>query len=172
MGTILFSEVFENLALKPMAIVTPLGNCEGKILANNVVLVPILRAGLALLTPALELLPEAAIGYFGLQRNGEKAAIECYYQKLPPTIGADVFILDPMLATGNSANFVIGALQKTQPKSINFVSIIAAPEGIRQLMDEFPAVNIFTVAMDKELDGKNFIVPGLGDFGNRFHGTP
>jgi uracil phosphoribosyltransferase len=169
-GTILLAKAFENLELKPETVTTPFGNCECKILASKVVLIPILRAGLALLTPALELLPEAAVGYFGLQRSEEN--VECYYQKLPPIADADVFILDPMLATGHSMSFVIQTLQKAQPKSINSVSIIAAPEGLRWLMDEFPAVNIFTVVMDEKLDGKNFIIPGLGDFGNRFHGTP
>ncbi|MDR1366648.1 MAG: uracil phosphoribosyltransferase [Puniceicoccales bacterium] len=169
-GTILFTKAFENLALESTTVTTPLCNCEGKILASDVVLIPILRAGFALLTPALELLPDAIVGYFGLQRNGE-AKVECYYQKLPPVTDMDVFILDPMLATGNSAHFAIRMLQNFQPKSINFVSILGAPEGIRRIMDEFPLVNIFTIAMDKELNEKNFIVPGLGDFGDRFHGT-
>ncbi|MDR2812242.1 MAG: uracil phosphoribosyltransferase [Puniceicoccales bacterium] len=170
-GAILLVKAFENLELKSVTVGTPLGDCEGKVLVSNVVLVPILRAGLALLSPALELLPEAMVGYFGLQRSEEAMQIECYYQKLPPMAGADVFILDPMLASGCSAQFAIQRLQDLHPKSISFVSILAAPEGIRRLMDEFPTVNIFTVAVDKELDGRNFIIPGLGDFGDRFHGT-
>ncbi|MDR0418027.1 MAG: uracil phosphoribosyltransferase [Puniceicoccales bacterium] len=170
-GMILFTKAFENLALESTTVTTPLCNCKGKTLANDVVLIPILRAGFALLSPALELLPEAMVGYFGLQRDEETAQVECYYQKLPPITDMDVFILDPMLATGNSAHFSIQMLRNLQPKSINFVSILGAPEGIRRIMDEFPLVNIFTIAVDKELNEKNFIVPGLGDFGDRFHGT-
>ncbi|MDR1435263.1 MAG: uracil phosphoribosyltransferase [Puniceicoccales bacterium] len=170
-GVVLFVKACENLDLKLTTTETPLCKCEGKILANPIALVPILRAGLALLAPALDLIPEASVGYFGLRRSEKEGHPEPYYQNLPPIADANVFILDPMIATGSTASFAIRALQKFQPKSIGFISILAAPEGIRHLMDKFPHIDIYTIALDRGLDEKNFILPGLGDFGDRFHGT-
>jgi uracil phosphoribosyltransferase len=172
-GSLLFAKAFENLATKEIQVRTPLENCTCKTLAldRNIVLVPILRAGLALLNPALELLPEAMVGYIGLQRNEKTSQSELYYKKFPTIADADVFILDPIIATGGTSGQAIRMLQELKPRNISLVSIISAPEGIGYLMDNFPDMDIFTVAMDQRLNENKFILPGLGDFGDRFNGT-
>ena len=142
-----------------------------KYIKNKVVFIPVLRAGLALLDPAIRFIPNAGVGYFGLQRNEETAQPEFYYQKLPDMKDAEVFILDPMLATGGSSAYVIDALLKMPIKSVTMVSIICAPEGVKYLQERFPTVHIYTTALDEKLNEKKFIVPGLGDFGDRYHGT-
>jgi uracil phosphoribosyltransferase len=159
------------LETKEKEIVTPLRETTGCELKNEVVFVAILRAGLAMLETALKIIPSARVGYFGLQRDEETAAPTSYYKKLPPLEHADVILLDPMLATGGSADYAIKEIKEHSPKSLSFCCIVAAEEGVKKLRKAHKEVPIYTVAMDGKLNEKNFIVPGLGDFGDRYHGT-
>ena len=170
-GGLLLAHALENLETKEKTIETPICPCTARVIKNKIVFIPVLRAGLALLEPALTFVPDACVGYFGLQRNEETALPEFYYQKLPDMTDAEVFILDPMLATGGSSAYVIEYLLKLPIKSVTMVSVVCAPEGVKLLQERFPTVNIYTTALDEKLNDKKFIVPGLGDFGDRFHGT-
>ena len=170
-AAVLLTHAFENLELQERVVETPLCPCTTKVFRDPIVFIPVLRAGLALLDPAITLIPEAKVGYFGLQRNEVTAQPEFYYKKLPEIKDAAVFVLDPMLATGGSSAFVLDTLSQLPAKTITMVSVIAAPEGVELLMKKFPSVDIYTTALDEKLNEQKFIVPGLGDFGDRFHGT-
>lgn len=164
-------EATRNLELKDKPIETPLCPMVAKEIKNDIVLVPILRAGISMLPSALTLLPFAKVGYFGMARDEETALPSTYYSKLPTIEGADVLVLDPMLATGGSSAYVIEEILKQNPKSLSLCCIVAAPEGCQLLKDKFPHIHIYTAALDDKLNEKKYIVPGLGDFGDRFHGT-
>lgn len=169
---IVLLEATRHIQLKDKSIETPLCPATGHVIANDIILIPILRAGVSMLTQALTLIPYARVGYFGLQRDEQTALPFTYYQKLPPIEGADVVLIDPMLATGGSSAYAIGEILKSgKPRSIAFCSIVAAPEGVAAIREKFPQVDIYTLAEDSHLNEKKFIVPGLGDFGDRFHGT-
>jgi uracil phosphoribosyltransferase len=150
---------------------TPLTETTGYKLKNDVALIPILRAGMAMVETSLKFLPGARVGYFGLQRDEATAKASSYYQKLPNIEGSHVILLDPMLATGGSADFAISEILKLKPKSLSFACIVAAPEGVDLLNKKWPRVEIYTAALDDHLDERKYIVPGLGDFGDRYHGT-
>ncbi|OHT16891.1 Uracil phosphoribosyltransferase [Tritrichomonas foetus] len=164
-------EATKNLELTDKNIVTPLCEMVGKEMKNEVVVIPILRAGISMLAPTLQILPFAKVGYFGMARDEETAIPSTYYQKLPNIEGAHVLLLDPMLATGGSAAYSIEQILKYKPKTLCLCSIVAAPEGCKLLNERFPNVDIYTTALDSHLNEKKYIVPGLGDFGDRFHGT-
>ncbi len=168
---ILLTKALENLEMYNSTVDTPICECQVRFLKNRTVFVPVLRAGLAALSPALEFLPEASVGYFGLQRNEITATPEFYYSKLPEISNTDVFVLDPMLATGGSCEYVFERLNEMNAKTLSLISVIAAQEGIDRILKKFPSVNIYTVAVDEKLNDQKFIVPGLGDFGDRFNGT-
>jgi len=134
--------------------------------------VPILRAGLGLVGPVLELLPHVTVGYIGLERDERTAVASRYYVKLPPNIaGKAVMILDPMLATGGTAMKAVEIMKEYQPASVRLVCVVAAPEGIQALQAAHPDVQIFTAARDRELNAQKYIMPGLGDYGDRLFGT-
>lgn len=139
---------------------------------QEVVAVPILRAGLAMLSPVLRVIPTAKLGFVGLERDEQTAVAKEYYWKLPP-LGENttVLILDPMLATGGSVHHVLELLKDEKVKEIRLVCVIAAPEGIEKVHTDFPDIRIVTAAVDEGLDAKKFIVPGLGDYGDRYFGT-
>jgi uracil phosphoribosyltransferase len=164
-------EATKSFELRPKQITTPLCAMSGFEMKNQVILVPVLRAGVSMVETALKFLPYARVGYFGLQRDERTAIASTYYQKLPPVAGGHVILLDPMLATGGSADYAIQEISKLKPKTISFCCIVAAPEGVRRLVAKYPRVHIYTIALDKELNEKKYIVPGLGDFGDRYHGT-
>lgn len=164
-------EATRDIELKKKQIKTPLCETEGYTIKNDLILVPILRAGISMLDPALKLMPFAKVGYFGMQRDEQTAIASTYYQKLPPVKGADVILLDPMLATGGSAEYALSEISKLGPRSLSFCCIVSAPEGLNRLSSKFPDVKIYTLAIDEKLDANAYIVPGLGDFGDRFHGT-
>jgi uracil phosphoribosyltransferase len=164
-------EATKDFEVRTKPIATPLCDMDGFELKHPVVLVPVLRAGVSMVETALKFLPYARVGYFGLQRDEQTAIASTYYQKLPPVTDANVILLDPMLATGGSADYSIQEIGKLKPKTISFCCIVAAPEGVRRLAGKYPAVQIYTIALDSHLDEKKFIVPGLGDFGDRYHGT-
>ena len=151
---------------------TPLGPSPGRRLAGDVVIAPVLRAGLGMLPGMLELVPNARVGHLGLQRDERTAVASQYYAKLPPNIqDSYVLLIDPMLATGGSAVAALEVLSRAGAKHIRLVCIVAAPEGVAAVEKAHPAVPIFAPVVDRELDAHKFIVPGLGDFGDRLFGT-
>ena len=163
-------EALRDLPTHPVEVRTPLATTEGVEL-EEVVAVPILRAGLGMLEATAELLPEVAVGYLGLERDEASLRPQSYYRKLPDVAGRHVLVLDPMLATGGSGAAACAAVKEGRPKSVRFACVVAAPEGIARMRAEHPDVPIFTAAIDDRLNEHGYIVPGLGDFGDRLFGT-
>jgi uracil phosphoribosyltransferase len=156
----------------PHEIQTPLARCTGEILARPLVLVPILRAGLGMLDGMLALLPLATIGHIGVYRNEETLSPVTYFCRLPKTIAeAQVVLVDPMLATGNSACQAVALLKGSGASRIQFICLVACPVGVERLQSQHPDVEIITAAIDPELSDQGYIVPGLGDAGDRYFGT-
>ncbi|NBD38878.1 MAG: uracil phosphoribosyltransferase [Verrucomicrobia bacterium] len=150
---------------------TPLEETDGDFLDTPVAVVAILRAGAGMVDSVTRLLPDVAVGYVGLERDEETAEAHRYYHKLPPLAGRRVLVVDPMLATGGSAEQALRAVQAAGAEKTDFLCIVAAPEGIRRLEKGFPSLRIFAGAVDRGLDPKRYIRPGLGDFGDRLYGT-
>jgi len=163
-------EAIRDLPTTEIAVRTPLEETTGQVL-DDLVAVPILRAGLGMLEAVTELFPEVAVGYIGLERDEASLEPQSYYRKLPPVDGRHVLVLDPMLATGGSGSAATSAVKEGGPASIPFVCVVAAPEGIRKMEADHPDVPIFTAAIDRQLNERGYIVPGLGDFGDRLFGT-
>ena len=168
---LLLTYATESLPTRPRDVLTPVGPHSGKALADDVVFVVILRAALSMLHAAQELFPNSAIGFLGLQRDEATAVAKRYYVRVPPLAGKHVFLLDPMLATGGSVADAIDAIHDQSIKSLSIVSIVSAPEGIERLNKRYPELHIITGAIDERLNERKFIVPGLGDFGDRYFGT-
>ena len=165
-------EITKDLPLKDKEVVTPLCSMTGKELAQDVVLVPILRAGLGLLDGFRSIIKEAKVGDLGMQRNEETLQPEEYYAKLPRHIDNDyVIIVDPMLATGGSALAAIDSLKNKGVKQLALACLIGAPEGLKMIEDKHPDVDIYLAHLDDHLNEKGYIVPGLGDAGDRLFGT-
>ena len=153
-------------------VVTPLGQAEGQVVRGDIVVVPVLRAGLGMLDGILELLPAARVGHIGLQRDETTAMASTYYSKLPPDLGDSyVLLVDPMLATGGSAVAAIDLLKASGARTICMICIVAAPEGVALVEQRHPDVVLYAPAVDRRLDARKYIVPGLGDFGDRLYGT-
>ena len=169
--TVLILEATRDLPTRPISVQTPLENTTGRSLAEPVVAVPILRAGLGMLDAVLELFPLVRVGYLGLERDEATFEPSEYYAKLPELSDARTFILDPMLATGGSASAAIDSVKKAGAPWIRMVSVVAAPEGLKTLEAAHPDVDIVTAAVDRELNNSAYILPGLGDFGDRLFGT-
>jgi uracil phosphoribosyltransferase len=151
---------------------TPLESAQGVRLADEVVLVAILRAGLGLVDGFLRLVPDARVGHLGMYRDEEALRPVGYYENIPSGVeDAEVFVIDPMLATGGSSVQAIGRLKRAGARRVTFVCLVAAPEGVRALQGAHPEVPILTGAVDRELDGNGYIRPGLGDAGDRIFGT-
>jgi uracil phosphoribosyltransferase len=151
---------------------TPLQPCIGHVLSRPVVLVPILRAGVGMLDGMLRMLPKAQVGHLGLYRDEKTLRPVSYYRRLPSNVAeAEVLLLDPMLATGHSASEAVNVLKTHGAVSIRFVSIVACPEGVRQVTTAHPDVPIITAAIDEGLNDVGYIIPGLGDAGDRYFGT-
>ena len=164
--------VTADLETIPTEVETPLESASGSRLARPVVLVPILRAGLGLVDGFLDLLPEARVAHLGLARNEETLEPETYYhQDGVPLAEAEVVVLDPMLATGGSAAEALRRLRQQGASRLRFVCLIAAPEGVAKLEGEHPEVPLFTATLDRGLDERGYIRPGLGDAGDRSFGT-
>lgn len=164
-------EATRRISSTPRTVQTPLEPFDGTQLAP-VVAVPILRAGLGMLESFVEILPDVAVGYIGLERNESTAVASSYYAKLPPNIsGKPAFVLDPMLATGGSAQQAVSLVKSAGANSVAMISIVSAPEGVALLQAKHPDVPIFTAAIDRELNDRKYILPGLGDFGDRLYGT-
>ena len=172
-GNLLCYEASRDLELEPVDIVTPMGPCTAKQIKGKApVIVPILRAGLGMVDGLQKLMPQARVGHIGLYRDEETAQPVAYYCKLPAdSADGRVFLVDPMLATGGSAIDAIGQIKKRGVKDISFLCIIAAPEGLEKLNVAHPDVQIYCAALDDHLNEVNYIVPGLGDAGDRIFGT-
>ena len=169
---ILLVEVMKDLATARVKIETPLAPMTGKKLKDEVVVVPVLRAGLAMLFAIQDFLPAVSVGFVGLERDEHTAQAREYYRKLPKLLAShQVLVIDPMLATGGSFDDTVTLLKEKGAKRITIVSIVSAPEGINRIQKNHPDVKIFTAAIDDHLNDKKFIVPGLGDFGDRYFGT-
>jgi uracil phosphoribosyltransferase len=169
--TLLVVEATRGLASKTVAVQTPIEETSATLLKEGIAAVPILRAGLSMLEPVLELFPDVAVGYVGLERNEDTAEARSYYMKLPKLQGRVSLCLDPMLATGGSAAKAIDQLKAEGAGQVIMVCVIASPEGIEFLQSAHPDVTIVTASIDRELNSKKYIVPGLGDFGDRLYGT-
>lgn len=163
------SKVFE---LTKTEIETPLEMTEGAKLKHNVILVPVLRAGLGMVNGFLQIIPEAKVGHIGLQRDEETLKPIEYYYKVPKHLEtSEVVMLDPMLATGGSAVEALKYLKNRGASKLAFACLVASPEGIKKMEIEHPDVKIFAAALDRELNSKGYILPGLGDAGDRTFGT-
>jgi uracil phosphoribosyltransferase len=171
LAVLLAYEATQDLAVADVAVTTPLVESTGKQLTQRIGLIPILRAGLGMVDPILNLIPSAEVWHLGLYRDEKTAEPVQYYSKLPGHRPVDVaLVVDPMLATGGSATAAIELLHQWGVPSIKLLSIISAPEGIRAVESAFPATQIFVCAVDERLNAQKFIVPGLGDAGDRiFH---
>lgn len=172
LATLLAIECGYDLKLTPTSVKTPIGVASAWRLSQRVAIVPILRADLGLVHPILQLLPEAEVWHLGMYRDEETALPVEYYSKLPADRPVDVgLVLDPMLATGGSIRLAINALKKWGVPDIRVLSVIASEPGLKQLATEFPDVRIWVGAIDPELNDQKFIVPGLGDAGDRIFNT-
>jgi uracil phosphoribosyltransferase len=151
---------------------TPLEAVKGRVLAHEpLVVVPILRAGLGMVQPFTDIFPDVSVGYIGLERDHETARARSYYCKLPPLRGRHVFIVDPMLATGGSAVKALSVVKQQAPADVRLVCIVSAPEGVAEVEQHHPGTVIHTAALDRQLNDRKYILPGLGDFGDRLYGT-
>ncbi len=169
---IIGAKMCEDLNLAEKGVETPLEETIGYVLANEVVIVPVLRAGLGMVNGFLEIIPDAKVGHIGLERDEETLKPVEYYYKTPANLDTHkVFLVDPMLATGGSASAAISFLKKRGAENISFACLVAAPEGIKKLNEDHPDVKIFGAALDRELNEKGYILPGLGDAGDRTFGT-
>jgi uracil phosphoribosyltransferase len=169
---ILAFHVLRDLPTRQISVETPLEETSGWVIDRNVIFVPVLRAGLAMLDAMSDFVPGSKVGFVGLERDEQTAIAHSYYQKLPAQLAdAETIILDPMLATGGSALATVELLKKNRAGSIRLACIVAAPEGIRLLQERHPDVAIYAAVVDRELNERKFILPGLGDFGDRYFGT-
>ena len=172
LSVLLALEATRDLGLETVAVETPLERTEGQALCGEpLVVVAILRAGLGMLPSFVELFPDVAVGYVGLERDHATAVASAYYCKLPPLAGRTILIVDPMLATGGSACQAVEAVRARGGKDIRLICVVAAPEGVRTVQERHPDVPIIGAALDRELDARKYILPGLGDFGDRLYGT-
>jgi uracil phosphoribosyltransferase len=161
-------EITRNLATKTVPVETPLAATRGHVLKHEVILVPVLRAGLSFLDPFLQILPDAKVGFIGIKRDEATALPNVYSSSLPESLtGHDAILLDPMLATGGSAVAAIQMLRDRGAQSVRLVTLVAAPPGVRAVLKAHPSVAVFTAALDPRLNSRSYIVPGLGDAGDR-----
>ncbi len=169
--TMLLYEATVDLPVRHGSVQTPLAEADAIELSSEVVAIPVLRAGLGLLAPVLELLPRVSVGYIGLERDEQTAVARIYYNKLPRLQGKVPLLLDPMLATGGSAAQALDLIKEAGGQDTRMVCIVAAPEGVKVLQDRHREVDVYTAALDSHLNDRAYIVPGLGDFGDRLFGT-
>jgi uracil phosphoribosyltransferase len=171
-AALMLYEATRSFAVKKISVQTPLAIANGFQLEREVVLVPVLRAGLGMLDSILQLIPHARVGFIGLKREETTLRAMFYHKSLPKNLERfEVILIDPMLATGGSSVAAIDLLIDQGAKHIRVVNLVAAPAGIRVVQKKYPRVPIFTAAVDEKLNDKGFIVPGLGDAGDRLFGT-
>ena len=170
-AAILAYEALRTIPTEPVEVETPLERTTGARLAQEVVVVPVLRAGLGLMDGFVRFVPEARVGHLGMYRDETTHRPVDYYSNIPAVRGARVYVVDPMLATGGSAAGALSHLKQRGADHLTFVCLVAAPEGIRRLEEFHPDVDVVTAAVDRELDENAYIRPGLGDAGDRIFGT-
>ncbi len=165
-------EISRDLPVEDLTVVTPLGTTRGKKLQKEIIIIPILRAGLGMVDGILNLIPDARVGHIGIARNEGTLKPEPYYEKLPVGFeNGTIMVVDPMLATGGSASAAITSLKDQGALSIKLVCIVGAPEGVNRIEKDHPDVDIYLAALDEKLNENGYIVPGLGDAGDRLFGT-
>ena len=171
-ASVMAFHVTSDLALTTERVATPLETTTGYVLRDDIVIVPVLRAGLGLVDGFLDFLPDARVGHIGLYRNEKTLEPVEYYSKFPRSLGKSlVLLLDPMLATGGSGSAAIAFLKQKGATKIRFVTLLAAPEGVRRVTSRHPDVRVFSCVVDRKLNARGYIVPGLGDAGDRIFGT-
>ncbi len=165
-------EITRNLPMKDIEIETPVGMCHTRELAREIVLIPILRAGLGMVDGITSLIPTAKVGHIGMYRDQETLRPMTYFSKFPPSLPESiVMVLDPMLATGGSASAAIREVKNHGAAIIRLVCVVGAPEGVQRITHDHPDVDIYLAALDEKLNDHGYIVPGLGDAGDRLFGT-
>lgn len=169
--TLIVLEATRDLRTAQTLITTPMEEMWSPILDDDLVAVPILRAGLGMLDAVVDLFPDVAVGTIGLERDDDTAKANSYYLKLPKLRGRTVLLLDPMLATGGSAENAVRSIAVKHPDRIVMLCVIAAPQGLERLQQACPDLDIFTCAVDRDLNDRKYILPGVGDFGDRLYGT-
>ncbi|MGD0208895.1 MAG: uracil phosphoribosyltransferase [Verrucomicrobiota bacterium] len=171
-ASLMLYEATRSFATRPTAVQTPLAPARGFRIKRDVVLVPVLRAGLGMLDSILQLIPNARVGFIGLKREETTLRAQFYHKSLPKNLSRfEVILIDPMLATGGSAVAALNLLAEQGAKQVRLVNLVAAPEGIRRVRKSYPQLPIFTAAIDRRLNNKGYILPGLGDVGDRLFGT-
>ena len=170
-GLLLALEATKDLPTEEIAIETPLEPMQAPVLAQSLVVVPILRAGLGMLQPYTDLFPSVSVGYVGIERDHDTAEARSYYCKLPPLEGRRILCVDPMLATGGSAIQALNVIKEAGATDLHLVTIVSSPEGVATIESAHPDVPLVTAAVDRELNEQSYIMPGLGDFGDRLYGT-
>lgn len=169
--SLLILEATKSLPTENSEVRTPLEVAPTRVLGQGLAVVPVLRAGLGMLEPVTELFPDVAVGYIGLERNEQTAIAHSYYCKLPSFEGRFAICLDPMLATGGSASQALSLMKSHGASDLAMVCVVAAPEGVEKLNADHPEVRIVAAALDRTLNDQKYILPGLGDFGDRLYGT-
>jgi uracil phosphoribosyltransferase len=171
-SVLLAAEALREVGSADVTVETPLGPAPGRTITRDVVVVPVLRAGLGMLDAVLTLVPQARVGHIGLQRDEMTAVASQYYARFPARLASSfVLMIDPMLATGGSAVMALDLLSRAGAPAVRVICIVAAPEGVAAVERRHPNVSIYTPVVDRGLDERKFIVPGLGDFGDRLYGT-
>lgn len=171
-AALMLYEATRSFAVAPVSVKTPLAMARGCRLRREVVLVPVLRAGLGMLDSILQLIPHARVGFIGLKREETTLRATSYHKSLPPDLSKfEVILIDPMLATGGSAVAAMDLLSELGAKHVRMVNLVAAPEGISRVRAHYPNLPIFTAAVDRRLNEKGYILPGLGDAGDRLFGV-
>lgn len=171
LGTLLVIEATRDMAPAPSVVDTPLERFEGSRLEKGLVAIPVLRAGLGLLDAVVDLYPDTVVGYLGMERDEITHLPRDYYAKLPPMEGRRALVVDPMLATGGSGTAAVRYVKEAGADDVVFVCVVAAPEGLARLQADHPDVPVVSGALDRELNANAYILPGLGDFGDRLYGT-
>jgi uracil phosphoribosyltransferase len=171
-AALMLYEATRSFAVESLSVTTPLARTRGVRLRREVVLVPVLRAGLGMLDSILQLIPHARVGFIGLKREESTLRATSYHKSLPPDLRRfEVILIDPMLATGGSAVAAMDLLAELGGRRVRMVNLVAAPEGIRRVHAHYPNLPIFTAAVDRKLNEKGYILPGLGDAGDRLFGV-
>ena len=170
-ATLMVYEATRSLATRSVSVRTPLARARGLRLEREVILVAILRAGLGMLNSILQLVPRARVGFIGLKRHEKTLQASLYHTSLPANLRPfEIILIDPMLATGGSAVAALDLLRSRGARRMRLVNLVSAPEGLRRVQSHYAEVPVFTAAIDRGLDGRGFIVPGLGDAGDRLFG--
>lgn len=171
-ATLMVYEATRSLRTRSIPVKTPLARTRGAQLSHDVLVIPILRAGLGMLSPILQLIPGARVGFIGLKRHEQTLQASVYHKSLPADLSSsEIILIDPMLATGGSAIAAMGLLTERHARKVRLVSLVATPAGVSRVRERYPGLPIFTAALDSKLNAKGYIVPGLGDAGDRLFGV-